>query len=108
MTYKVVYSPCYGGFGLSPKAKKLLRARGVVLGDDDDPPIERHNPHLVAVVEELGGVAASGPFTPRLEIQEVGGVYRIDECGGHERVIEPDDYEWMDPRTVQDGPKCLD
>ncbi len=107
MAYKVVYSRRYGGFGLSPKAKELLAARGVVQGGYDDRPIERHNPHLVAVVEELGGKAASGPFA-QLAIQEVGGVYRIDEYDGYESVIEPDGYEWVDPRVVQDEPKCLD
>ena len=56
--------------------------------------IERDDPVLVQVVEELGD-AASGRFA-KLQIADVpsGSLYRIDEYDGLESVETPDSYEW--------------
>jgi hypothetical protein len=63
----------------------------LVLSERD---IERTDPLLVQVVEELGE-AASGPYA-KLKIAEVaaGSRYRIDEYDGFESVETPDSYEW--------------
>ena len=47
---KIVINTCFGGFGLSEKAKKRL-------GIQYDFDIDRNDPNLVKVVEELGGEA---------------------------------------------------
>jgi len=59
-----------------------------------DRDIERNDPVLVQVVEELGD-KASGPHA-KLRIAEVsaGTLYRIDEYDGNESVETKDTYEW--------------
>ncbi len=56
--------------------------------------IERTDPALVQVVEELGE-AAGGQFA-KLQIEEVeaGTLYRIEEYDGYESVETKDTYEW--------------
>ena len=114
---KVVYNTCYGGFSISSEAAKLYRAyaeqEGVevtskILEDyipfswEEDEPydtlrggydLERHDPILIRVVEELGSAKASGRFA-KLDITEVVGQYRIDEYDGQESVMTQDCYEW--------------
>ena len=58
--------------------------------------VDRHDPVLVQVVEELGK-EANGPHAD-LRIEEVDGPYRIDEYDGMESVETPDSYEWIVPR----------
>lgn len=141
---KVVYSACYGGFGLSEEAvKRYAELKGLSLFPERDPrsgflsptywlapegersgilpdgawakatdeqraesnrryrelvltprDIERTDPILVQVVEDLGD-AASDRFA-NLKIAEVpdGGQYRIDEYDGFESVETPNSYEW--------------
>ena len=89
MTNKVVYNGCYGGFGLSVRAIKLLEERGVQVAYE----IPRHHPELVRVVEELGD-AANGRHA-RLFVEEIeGNKYRIDEYDGSESVVVPNEDEW--------------
>lgn len=57
--------------------------------------VERHDPILVQVVEELGD-KANGKFA-KLRIEEVYGSYRIDEYDGSERVMTAPDYDWITP-----------
>ncbi len=97
---KIVYS-CYGSFGISQRALDLAKS----LAPDDIQwikanmhlfYIERHNPILVRVVEELGEEANTK--YAKLEIYEVerGSKYRIEvnDYDGHETVMFPDDYNW--------------
>lgn len=59
-----------------------------------DNEIERHDPDLVAVVEELGSKRASG-YCAELEITDIGdSLYHIDDYDGYESVITSlsDDY----------------
>lgn len=109
---KVVYNACYGGFGLSYKAKERMVELGykMELNPNYDPTskhwynrttkyktfdgdIPRHDPILVQVVEELGE-GANGECAD-LQIKEVDGLYRIDEYDGNESVVTPDGYGWQ-------------
>ena len=57
--------------------------------------VDRHDPVLVQVVEELGK-KANGDFA-NLQIGEVRGSYRIDEYDGNESVMTSGDYNWITP-----------
>lgn len=57
--------------------------------------VERHDPALVQVVEELGD-KANGEYA-KLAIEEVYGPYRIDEYDGFESVKTPGGYDWITP-----------
>lgn len=54
--------------------------------------VERNDPILVQVVEELG--EKSGSKYAKLQVVEVNGLYKIDEYDGREWVETPDDIEW--------------
>jgi hypothetical protein len=56
-----------------------------------DRKVERHDPALVQVVEELGE-KANGKYA-KLRIEEVYGPYRIDEYDGYESVETPGSYD---------------
>lgn len=60
-----------------------------------DHDLERDDPILVQVVEELGSKAASGCFA-KLAIVELppGTLYKIDEYDGYESIVTKDDVEW--------------
>lgn len=57
--------------------------------------VDRHDPALVQVVEELGD-KANGKYA-KLRIAEVSGPYRIDEYDGFESVETPDNLDWITP-----------
>ena len=57
--------------------------------------VDRHDPILVQVVEELGD-KANGNYSD-LAIAEVNGPYRIDEYDGKETVETPVSYDWVTP-----------
>lgn len=81
---------------MSDKAVALLRDRYGIEGDSYDimQKLPRHDPRLVAVVEELGA-AASG-FCAKLEVEEISGrLYRVTEYDGYESVEVPDSLEWV-------------
>ena len=87
MSHKVVYNSCYGGFGLSEKAQKLLNE---LKGEEVDYyDLPRHDNDLVAVVEELGS-EANGDYGS-LKIATINSDrYRISEYDGWEKVITPE------------------
>lgn len=117
---KIVYNSCYGGFSLSNVAiLRYAELKGITLyqriddrfkslGDHfaswyldeaytehwSDRDINRTDPVLVKVVEELGS-AANGRYA-ELCIADVpaGTRYRIDEYDGFEYVVTVEDYEW--------------
>ena len=57
--------------------------------------VDRHDPALVQVVEELGD-KANGECA-KLRIDEVDGPYRIDEYDGNESVETAGSYNWITP-----------
>ena len=92
MSHKVVYNSCYGGFGLSEKAQKLLNElKGEEVCYYDLP---RHDKDLVAVVEELGS-EASGDYGS-LKIATINSDrYRISEYDGWEKVVTPETEKYI-------------
>ena len=84
---KVVYNACYGGFGLSEKARKLLNE---LKGEEVDYyDLLRHDKDLVAVVEELGS-EANGDHSD-LKIATINSDrYRISEYDGWESIVTPE------------------
>jgi hypothetical protein len=92
---KIVYNACYGGFGLSDEAMmRYCEIKGIpeeTIYDDD---IERTDPVLVQVVEELGDKANGDCAELRIAELSAGTLYRIDEYDGFEKVYTQDDYAW--------------
>jgi len=90
---KVVYNDCFGGFGLSKQAMRMYCDR-TGKTDVDCWDIERDDPDLVAIVEELGEEASD--WASKLKITDVpaGEYWRIDEYDGSERVMTMSDYDW--------------
>ena len=93
---KIVYNTCFGGFGLSQKAKdRYWELKGELIPEGWwEIDLDRADPVLVQVVEELGG-EADGAYAD-LEIRELepGTKYIIDEYDGLETVMTIDDFEW--------------
>ena len=91
---KIVINTCYGGFGLSKEALALYNERaGTVITYERD--IERNNPILVEIVEQLGE-AADGDFA-ELKVVEIPDdvQWHIDEYDGWETIHE-DHRVWGD------------
>jgi hypothetical protein len=85
----VVINTCYGGFGLSDRAKsEYMKLAGLTETDFHDRDLTRDDPYLVKVVKELG-MAANGGFA-NLKIVEVPGnvKWHIGEYDGNEWVAE--------------------
>jgi hypothetical protein len=84
---KIAVNRCYGGFGLSAKAKERFRELSEKDFDKwaDD---ARTDPTLIKVIEELGE-AANGYYA-KLEIVEIpdGTDWEIEEYDGKEWVAE--------------------
>lgn len=89
---KIVYNACFGGFGLSDEALERYRELGGKCLSRYD--IERDDPLLVQVVEELGDQANTRFSDLRIADLPAGTKYRIDEYDGSESVMTIDDYEW--------------
>ena len=93
---KIVYNACYGGFGLSDEAEIRYRELTDNINNEDFDvyDIDRADPILAQVVEELGK-KANGDYA-ELYIAEVpaGTKYRIDEYDGIETVMTIDEYDW--------------
>ena len=96
--FKVVINACYGGFGLSDEALDLYCSYKNIPESDElyywD--IERHDPDLIRVVEELGPKASTN-FS-KLVIEEVEEeCYFISEYDGLESVVTPSSINWITP-----------
>ncbi len=79
---KIVINECYGGFGLSDKAKEWLKERGSTVY------LERHDPLLIECIETLGEKANG--FCASLKIVEIPEDvhYVIEEYDGVEHIAE--------------------
>jgi hypothetical protein len=84
---KIVINACYGGFGLSKEALALYNERsGTTITYERD--IERNNPILVEIVEQLGEDASSS--FAELKVVEIPDdvVWGIEEYDGNEWIAE--------------------
>ncbi len=91
---KVVYSPCYGGYGLSDEAKELFKKISKEDWGRDTP---RHHPALIEAVETLGTDKASDIHAELFVAEIEGFQYIIDEYDGYESVQTPeDDVGWIE------------
>ena len=103
---KIVYNACYGGFSLSEKAiKRYWELKGETYPEHWwstnllaehwwDRSIDRADPILVRVVEELGESASGGFAELKIRALVKGTLYRIDEYDGFEQVMTQNDYDW--------------
>lgn len=89
---KIVYSACYGGFGLSEKAFARYKELGGTCDYDRD--ISRTDPILVQVIEELGEEVNTGSSKLKITAVHAGTKYRIEEYDGFETVMTFEDYKW--------------
>lgn len=82
---KVVINLCFGGYGISEEAQRILL---MTLGEDGYNEMERHHPIFVSLVENMGE-AVNGRFA-KLGIVEIedGLDYDIEEYDGYESVSE--------------------
>ena len=84
---KIVINACYGGFGLSKEALALFNERsGTTITYEHD--IERNDPILVEIVEELGE-SANTRFS-ELKVVEIPDdvEWEIEEYDGNEWIAE--------------------
>jgi len=70
---------------------RYARSNAMYFSDRD---IERNDPILVQVVEELGDKANGSHAKLRIEEISPGTMYRIDEYDGYESVETKDSYDW--------------
>ena len=93
---KIVYNTCFGGFGLSQKAKdRYWELKGESMPESWwEIDLDRADPALVQVVEELGGEANGAYADLKIHELESGTKYIIDEYDGLETVMTIDDFEW--------------
>lgn len=85
----VVINDCYGGFGLSERARaEYRRLAGITDPSWYDREIPRDDPYLVKIVKELG-MGANGPHS-NLKIVEIPGdiEWLVQEYDGAEWVAE--------------------
>lgn len=94
---KIVYNACFGGYGLSEAAIMRyadIKGINIAIGGFSVYDIERTDPALVQVVEELGEAANGTSAALRITKLPAGTLYRIDEYDGSESVMTQDDYIW--------------
>lgn len=90
---KIVYNDCYGGFGLSLAAVRLYANLNGGTGCGYFGDIERNDPILVQVVEQLGKEANSHYSNLKIRELPAGTQYRIDEYDGMESVVTKEEAE---------------
>ena len=80
---KIVINGCYGGFGLSKKAQKMLGVDSAYAFDFD-----RTDERLIKVVEELKE-DANGPYADLkiVEIPDDSTLFYVDDYDGLETVV---------------------
>ena len=85
---KVVINTCFGGFSLSNEAARRIRDLKGTTKDIDIWDIERSDPALIQVIEELGK-AANGSYADLRVVEIPDDVeWHIEEYDGLEHVAE--------------------
>ena len=90
---KVVISVSYGEFSLSQEALDALETRKGEPVPSEGRHLDRHDPDLIAVVEELGE-RANGDFAELVIVLISGNEYNIDVYDGSESVYTPKNFRW--------------
>ena len=81
---KIVINKCFGGFGLSEKAREILG----IDNSFDEYQIDRNDPKLIEVVETLGDEANGNYARLRVvNIPDDSTDWEIDEYDGAEKVL---------------------
>lgn len=81
---KIVINKCFGGFGLSEKARKILG----IDNSFDEYQIDRNDPKLIEVVETLGDEANGRCARLRVvNIPDDATDWELDEYDGAEEVL---------------------
>lgn len=86
---RIVINDCYGGFGLSDRARReYCRMACINEADFIDREVARDDPYLVKVVKDLG-MGANGP-SANLKVVEIPGDvdWQIEEYDGAEWIAE--------------------
>ena len=94
---KVLYSPCYGGFGVSQTLINYIFDKyGIEINSYSIKPFERHDPRLIESVLEVG-LEESSDIYAKLQIYDLDDdeKYYIDEYDGYESVITEDSIKWV-------------
>lgn len=95
---KIAINRCYGGFGLSEAGlARYVELKGLSAQEAEDlwsGDIERHDPILIRVLEEMGE-DSWGDFA-EIEIEELasGTKYVINEYDGMENIQTIDSMDW--------------
>ena len=90
MSISVMYNVCFGGFGLSAAAMAEYRRRCPDVEEDlPDFRIARHDPVMVAIVDEMGAAASDRYASVRLARipAQYADHYEIAEYDGMESVV---------------------
>ena len=86
---KIVINRCFGGFALSGKAMKLYMSRKGLTEEVSNYKLERNDPVLVSVVEELGSLRASAAFSELKVVEIPDGIeWYIHDYDGVETIHE--------------------
>ena len=82
---KVVINECYGGFGISDKARKILGSKKYKY----DWEIKRDDPKLIALIEQKGSEFVSDQYACLVveDIPESATDYKMIEHDGYESII---------------------
>ena len=84
---KVVVNKCYGGFGLSEKARKMLNAEDITKVWELEETENRNNPELINAVETLGDkVNTRSSELVVVEIPDTTTDWEINEFDGFETI----------------------
>lgn len=108
---KVAYNVDFGGFSLSEEAvRRYCELKGLTLeieenkwgnyyivdGEDwNSRHLQRHDPILVQVIEELGEVA-NGKFADIVVEEIEGSKYYIEDYDGAETLRTPENMKWIE------------
>jgi hypothetical protein len=96
---RVIYNACYGGYCLSEKAiKRYWEIKGEPQPANwwEYHDLQRYDPILLQVIDEIGLAEASESRYAKLAIRELprGTKYYIKEYDGYECVVTPKDIKW--------------
>lgn len=98
MMTKIAINRCYGGFTLSEAGlARYVELKGFSAQESEDlysGDIERHDPILIQVLEEMGEDSWGAFAEIKIEELESGTMYIIDEYDGMENIQTINSIDW--------------